>query len=582
MSVDAEQNQPAFELRPSVVIFLGRDTHPIEEKYVPFLGSAEPLQRILKLSASDPVEAWDEDLSAAMDLFTAANFEALARQGMPIQDVIRGIPVLIVVREEGVNRFKDLVGIIVRAAASSGLSKKLEFITLIAVNDPDSIDKRAAHFHDATASVEHRGVRLLNGVLAICDRWRGGPIGSDTKIELALARVCALLTLSQYDLADKHLGHFRNGICGGKTFILGVSAYGSGDLKVFAQRIYLSIIRDALQNFLGKEQESIVGRLTDATYSEILSTVRDQIGGPAVDAETPEWANRKRRYESEIIPKLLDAVCSRVRREEEIIVTLEGLSARIRRGEPSSTVMAQSIYIGFPMATHRNWMIGIGFVAFVVLFVLVIAARKRWATNDRGTGKFPADVGSFFASRHEPIPTDPILADVLLDVISEIRVKLNHHTAFEPGDSSGHRTEHLLLGEQLLKLAKIDSAVPRNVGVKELRGGPGRMLLLALESGKWRTPEQCKELLRVQTDAFDAIQCCLRDEFLKWVWESEQPRLEDQRVVEQVLYSPPLSDRATIYSFCFVPRDWEIAGAPITFDRCLLNDSIHFMYLVNK
>ena len=108
------------------------------------------------------------------------------------------------------------------------------------------------------------------------------------------------------------------------------------------------------------------------------------------------------------------------------------------------------------------------------------------------------------------------------------------------------------------------------------------MLLLALESGKWRTPEECKELLRVQTDALDAIQCCLRDEFLKWVWESEQPRLEDQRLVEQVLYSPPLSDRATVYSFCFVPHDWDIGRAPITFDRCLLKGSIHFMYLVNK
>ena len=125
-----------------------------------------------------------------------------------------------------------------------------------------------------------------------------------------------------------------------------------------------------------------------------------------------------------------------------------------------------------------------------------------------------------------------------------------------------------------------NSESARTAGAAELESAPEKLILLALESGKWRTPEVCKDLLNAQKRAVNAIEEALRADFIEYAVTSERQRLVDKAFVQEVLYAPPPSPGATVFQVGIAPLDLLLPQLPVAVDRSYLANCFHFLYLV--
>jgi hypothetical protein len=216
--------------------------------------------------------------------------------------------------------------------------------------------------------------------------------------------------------------------------------------------------------------------------------------------------------------------------------------------------------------------------------IVALAAWVIWWQRNRATLTNPDRFVDADPHRSAMVvPADTVLADVLDDLRRELTLKL--HGLDEATELARPRrgSDNLLLGERAFEVVRMkDSVSARAAGAHELQSTPRRLLLLALESGKWRTGEECAELLKVQQEAIKAITAALRESFLTWVFQSEEQRLRDHSFVQEVLYAPPPGVAAEVSQFCFAPGAWDRPDWLVKIDRCCLEDSIHFMYLVQN
>jgi hypothetical protein len=587
MENDSPQIDP-LDLRPTVVLFCGEDTFVARDSYVDLIGKHAPILSVVGLSAEAESEEWMEILQESFQIFTAVRREKFAEARLLANDDLKNVPVLIIVRQTGVDRYSELVRTVVGSAAKQQIADKLEFITITDVSQVEELTVKAARFHNAVSSVDSAVVQLQTGVLAICDYWRGAPIGSDQKLLLAMARIAALITLSQYDLENSHFGYFRNGVLGGKTFWVGLSAYTADRIGECAGLIYAGALRDKIRELLTKNPASIVSELKDVTYQTLLRTVGNRIGGvlPAVD--TDDWAQLIILYQTEIAPEILEQVCARIRAESEVLTVLDHLAARIRGKDTAMSASTIPMLIPLlPVAISGN--LGVTVLTISGLTAIALAAWKfkqrlpkkkpdgEQDTQDSGKQTVQGDSWNALPT----IPKDPILAGVLDDLRRELTAKLGASCDAQEVGFEKHCPEGSLIGEMRYRFSEmLKSDEARSAGKSELEKTPRRLLLLALESGKWRTSAECNELLNAQRDAVRKIAAALRLKFIAWVLNSETQRLLDYSFVQEVLYAPPPPASTAISAFCFVPTTWNIPAWPVASDRCALENSIHILYLV--
>jgi hypothetical protein len=568
-----------IDLRCSIVLFLGEDTAPCQKRYIDLIGKYESIQRVLRFSPKGEVIEWIDDLEPAFQLFTAVNLRRFVDETFLIKDTVDTVPVVIVVYQEGLDRFGELITAIVEVAAKQGLADKLQFVTLTTVGRNEDLAHKAAQFHNSVHMIESTNVRLQTGVLALCDRWRGAPIGSEEKLHLAVARVTALFTLSEYNFREAHVGHFRNGKCGGHTFWVGLSAYRADEVEHEASLMYMAILGDTLDRLLATNPLTIVGDLTDTTYSALLSGVARRIGGSRPDSGTEAWSGLVERYQTEVVPNILEKLCASVRTEDELTAVLEHLATRLRQQDRvAATVLAPLSSVGLASLSANRLALGalvVGAAAAVALTAWAVRRHRSAAATD---GLHDSDPGP---SAELIVPNDPVLADVLDDLRRELRLQLQSLRERPVSTTSRKDSDNVLLGEQIFEITLMrKSTSARAAGVAGLHDTPRRLLLLALQSGKWRTSQECAELVKVQREAISSIVAALREDFVTWVFESEGQRLLDHSFVEEVLYASPPGAAAEVSQFCFVPSAWDRQEWQIKIDRCCLEDSIHFMYLV--
>jgi hypothetical protein len=382
------------------------------------------------------------------------------------------------------------------------------------------------------------------------------------------------LTLSEYDLHDSHIGHFRNGVGGGRTFWVGISAYRVTQIQNAAATIYSAALREAIHDVLGANPKSIIGNLSDRSFAELLSHQIQRSDRENKEYGTDASMRDDTNYRTEIVPILLDRICTEVRNETELLGVLEGIAARLR---PRTESFNAGMSVGLA-TTSFDWKWAI--IACVCIGIgEVLAKRIKRPNRSPGRGDVQAK-GANNVSTCLSISEDVALAEVLDDLRVELSSKL-HSPGREADEGSIATPPDLLLGEQVYSMSQmVTSASAKQAGLHALKLTPGRLLLLLLESGKWRTSSACKELLNLQIDAVAEIASTLQSEFVQWVKENEEPRLRDRNFVQDVLYSPPPPSESEVSGFCFVPLGRNENELSIPVDRYSLEDKIHFMYLV--
>jgi hypothetical protein len=579
------RKETVIDLRSTVVLFLGEDTFSARDSYIDLLGNQAPVHKVVALSVKAEYAEWKEMLESSFRLFTAINRQQLAETGLLQSDELRNVPVVIVLRHDGTDRFSELVRAVVESATDQQIADKLEFVTVTDVSRVEELDPKSALIHSAVESIDSAVVRLQTGILAICDYWRGSPIGSDEKVSLALARIAATVTLSEYDLQNSHFGHFRNGVLGAKTFWVGLSTYTADRIDDCAGLIYAGVLRDSIAKVLTANKTSIVGDLKDETYESLLKTVRQSLNGELPAVDTDSWRQLIMRYQTEVAPQIVSQICANVQKESEILTVLECLSARIRCRE--SAIGASSLAVLVPMVpaivlANYRWieMPAAGILAIVMVAWFIIRRKRAIGEGEIISEPRGPEFGGR-ASTLPAIPYNPILANVLDDLRRELMAKLGTPNNMQDEALSGRSLAGSLMGEKRYsfeQMRKSDEA--RTAGKVELGKTPRRLLLLALESGKWRTSAECHELVDAQKDTLRKIAAALRREFLAWVWDSEIHRLQDRNFVQEVLYAPPPPANTLSATFCLAPSNWNTAEWPVAVDRCTLMNSIHFLYLV--
>ncbi len=583
------QETKAPNIRPTITLFFGTDTFDSRDSYLASLGKYAPVQRVHGFSADAESLEWQEILQESFQLFTAVNRQQLADSGLVETDELQNVPMLIVVRREGVDRFPELVRTVVDVAAAQQLADKLEFIIITDVSRPEEIGAKAAGFHDAVSSIDSTVVQLQAGVLAISDYWRGASIGCEEKINLAIARIAALISMTEYDLHESHLGGFRNGFLGGKTFWVGLSIYSADRIDACSALIYADLLRDKLKELLAENPASIVRNLTDQAYESLLKTVGDRIGGVLPAPDTDHWSQLTARYQTDVAPAILDQIAAGVQGESELLTVLEHLAGRLRGREQvrKSAAMAMFPPILPAALTASLSTLGLSIAGLAVFALAAVWTYKQLSGRDEADGAEMSvsseaqGAASPAASCWSSLPSDPILADVLDDLRRELTAKLQK--THDPQELSllDHSPAGALMGEQCFRFKQMRKLTDaRSAGASWFQRTPGSLLLLALESGKWRTSDECGELIKTQRNTVRAIATALRQEFTSWVADREIQRLQDYSFVQEVLYSPPPPAGASISAFCFAPHTWDVSRWPVAIDRCTFANSFHFIYLV--
>jgi hypothetical protein len=574
--VPNEATDAGLNIRPAIVVFFGEDAFACRESYSKLLGKYADLQRTLVLSNRAEKDEWRDFLHDAFQLFTAVSMKRLLNAHFISDETVESVPVYIVVRA-AIQEFAALIETVIACAESEDLAEKLQFTTVTDLSRAEELRNTSAMLHAPVDASRLSRVALQNTVVAISDYWRGVRIGSDEQIQLALARVTALLSLSEYSLEEGHLGFLKNGVLGGRTFWVGLGSYSVDRLDVCARAIYADLLKEAISRTLACNSASIIGELQDSTYAEVLSTVADRIGRPiAPDGTT---ASTDAVYSREVVPRLLQALCSRVRTKDELLAVLESLARRLRTTANTSAActvacVGPAIALVLSPETTIAALVTSGLAITVLIWLIwrrrIIAPEGTNSTTDHA---YPANA--------YVIPTDAVLADVLDDLRRELMAKLPssetdvHQSGHEPAPNG------LLIGERRLMFEEMfRNEAARQAGAGELGNAPEMLILLTLESGRWRTPEACKNLLVTQTRVADVIERALRTEFIDSVISGESQRLADKAFVQQVLYAPPLSPGAPVYSVGIAPLNCPLPHLTSAVDRSYLSDCFHFLYLV--
>lgn len=566
-----------LNLRPAIVLFLGEDTFATSEIYCSGLGTQVSAQRVLSLSSKADLSEWKELLEEAFQLFTAVSMLRLLNAGLIVNVQVQAVPVLIVTRGE-TERYAELISIVVECAETQNLADKLQILTVTDVVREAELRAKSAKLHQAVEAVTRTVVKLQNGVLAISDHWQGARIGSEEQTNLALARIALLLTLTEYNLEESHLGFLENGVLGGRTFWVGLGSYSADRIDLCATLIYADLLQKAIGHLLSKNPMSIVGDLGNEAYGLVLQNVSKHIG--QITSSDREAASTVANYESEVVPKILEAVCSKVRSQSEVLLVLEHLARQLRITNTISNASGTVALATLLFISPEGAGIGLlGVIGVAGLFWYVIRQiQKRRPVDDAMTVSAADPIGATPNS----VPYDPILADVLDDLRRELIAKLQSSPAndaklnFLQGAPDG-----VLVGEKRFSFAKMwASELARSAGKSVLDVAPHRLLLLALESGKWRTVIECNELVSVQKEACRAIASALRKEFTDWAVAQEEQRVCDKSFVQEVLYASPPPSGAAISAVCVGPCEWHIPELPVPIDRSLLTNCFHFMYLV--
>lgn len=567
-----------LDLRPSLILFLGEDTFASCRMYEVLLGEQAAIQRTLELSPSTPSEEWEERLQHAFDLFTAVEIRRLRDIGLVARDTVNVVPVVIIV-QRAVERYSELVNLVVGVAGKQNLADKLEFVTITSTRDLTDLVDLAKHFHDSVSSIESTAIRLQTGVLAICDYWRGARIGSEVQTMLVLARIAALLTLTEYDLHQTHLGQFRNGSLGGRTFNVGLAAYKVDRIGYCAELIYNEILRESVRAFLAGNQISIVGNLSDETYKFILNDVRYPNRGNVTASGMIDDETRK-YYQTQAAPMILEAICSVVQSVPELLDVLERTATRLRVGEIPRAISACVVPILF-----LDVLIGAHLlIATFVLFAAVCGGvlwKKRQERFRRALLE-RVEEGLLNPPRKQVQLYDPALAQILEDLRRELIGSLGAKSPEVTSRPRSANTTELLLGEQIwgfedMRKCESARAKAREAFVKSSQ----RLVLLSLETGKWGSSSVCAELVALRTQVIEAIVLELREEFSAWAMAHEGQRLADRTFVAEVLYAPTPPAQAPVFTFFIAPPTWT-APAKMPADRGTLSDSYHFLYLVER
>jgi hypothetical protein len=565
-----------LNIRPAVVLFFGADAFACRELYSGMLGRYADVQRAVTLSETAERDEWRELLQEAFQLFTAVSMKRLQDAHVISDAQVESVPIYIVVRT-ATKAFAALVETIVMCAQAEGLAEKLQFVTITDVSRSEELPNKAAILHGPVSATVLPHIALQNTVLAISDYWRGVRIGSNVQTQLALARITALFTLSEYSLEEGHLGFLRNGVLGGRTFWIGVGSYSADRLDVCAKAIYVDLLKEAIDRKLASNSVSVIGELQDGTYAKLFRNITKRTGRsiPLSGSEASTGAV----YAAEIIPAMLESLCSQVRTKEELLATLESLARRLRvnANAPASCtslcITPLAVVIGSPELSI------LAALAAVAATIGMILYFRRQRSTDQVLGS--PIIEDDEAANPCVIPRDPVLADVLDDLRRELMGKLPSSIGSLVPDRAEVATDDLLIGERRLRFREmLSSEAARHAGRAELGKTPETLLLLALESGRWRTPEACKELLAIQKRVVDEIEIALRTEFIESAVEGERQRLADKGFVQEVLYAPPPSPGAPVYRIGIAPSDYPPPQVSVAVDRSYLSNSFYFLYLV--